>query len=103
LVSIFFDDDSVLNITFDSTPASGFVLVYATPAVSLGTSFVKNKLRYVATTNVITIDVLDLYDDYTNRLGFPEVGEKVFFGIRFMNTNGEVSPMQIKEHIVTVP
>jgi hypothetical protein len=103
LLSIVFDTVSVCDLTFDDTPVSGDVLVYATPPVSLGTSFVKNKLRYIATTAAITVDVLGVYADYDTRLGAPVVGEKIFFGIRFMNANGEVSPIQIKEVIVTVP
>ena len=101
LESIDFDNDSVGSLTFGSTPGSGKVLVYATAPVSAGTSFVKNKLRYISTINVITLSVLEIYEDYTTRLGYPAAGVKVFFGVRFMNANGEVSPMQIMSHIVT--
>lgn len=101
LASIVFDDDAILNLTFDSTPASGSTLLYATAPVSNGTSFVKNRLRYIELTNAITLDVLDAYDDYTDRFGFPDAGSKVFFGVRFMNANGEVSPMQVMAHVVT--
>jgi len=101
LTSIAVDDFDVFDVNFASTPASGSVLVYTTPSLSQGTEFVKNKLRYISTTNTIAAGSLDIGADNKARHGAPTLGSKVFIGIRFMNAGGQVSPMQIVSTTVT--
>jgi hypothetical protein len=69
-------------------------------AVSNGTSYVKNKLRVFETS--LAVDVADdtTYNLYVGKFGTPVVGQKVFFGIKYVLSNGQTSPVQIVETVV---
>jgi len=78
------------------------VVVKATPVLSAGTSFVKNKLRTVVTGEVNTVfDEQFLYDQYKARFGELEEGDKVAFSIYVINEAGQRSP-QVGAFGVTV-
>lgn len=63
----------------------------ATPVVSDGTSFVRNKLVVLETGTDIE-DASGLYTKYVNRFGEPPLNSKVFFGIYTINGVGQRSP-----------
>lgn len=73
--------------TEDTTGA--FVQAWATPALSAGTSFVKNRLRFLdsfAGGNPATIDI---WTAYVARFGAPTAGDNVYVAVRVVNAGGE--------------
>jgi len=78
------------------------VVISSSGVVSNGTSYVKNKLRVINTGLGSTLDDIDTYDNYVVKFGTPVVGQKVFFGIKYVLENGQASPVQIVESIVEV-
>lgn len=73
----------------------GRFVLSATPILSQGTSFVKNKLRdiYFAVTG--SEDPSEMKDNYDARFGVPVVGDNIFVGIKYVLSNGQASPVQI--------
>ena len=71
------------------------IIISATPALSQGTSFVKNRMRNVF---VISggIDVaMNWYEEYSDRFGSAlEVGANVWLEMRLVADTGQVSPPQ---------
>jgi hypothetical protein len=78
------------------------VVISSSGAVSNGTSYVKNLLRVINTGLGSTLDDVDTFDNYVAKFGTPVVGQKVFFGIKYVLENGQTSPTQIVETIVEV-
>ena len=81
-------------------PTSGdvtgsMVVVWATPPLSAGTRFVRNRLRQIA---VITggdeIEYL-VSDEYINKFGAFTNTDNIYFGMKVINSNGQASPLQI--------
>lgn len=73
--------------TGDSSGA--FVQAWATPPLSAGTTFVKNRLRLLqsdAGANPLTADI---YAAYIARFGVPPVGSNVYVAMRVVNAGGE--------------
>jgi hypothetical protein len=71
------------------------VVIWATPGLSQGTTFVKNKLRQVA---VFTGDDATNYDfitDYVAKFGTPVAGANIYVGMRVINENGQASPLEV--------
>lgn len=83
LIGLSFD----VGYTGDATGAS--VEIWATPPVSAGTSFVKNRLRLTTTAAGAASGTVDLYDAYIDRFGVPAVGSKVYVGVKVINAGGE--------------
>jgi len=80
-------------ITFGDTTGCK-LLVFATPSLSQGTKFVKNKLRVVGSytgDNALTIDI---WDDYVAKYGAPSAGANLYVGVRVINANGQASPLE---------
>ena len=71
------------------------VVVWATPPLSAGTRFVRNRLRQIS---VITGGENLYYQvgtDYINKLGMFTDNDNIYFGIRIINANGQASPLQV--------
>lgn len=68
----------------------------ATPPVSQGTSFVKNRLRVIGTFEAVSatnLDVGSVFEaGYIPRFGLPDEGSKVFVGCYAVNSIGQRSP-----------
>lgn len=80
------------EITVDpaGVPAGYSLIVYATPGVSPGISFVKNKYRYLGVF-VPTAGVVDFSAEYIIRFGNPLIGQKVFIRLAYVNnTTGQL-------------
>jgi len=73
--------------TGDTTGA--FVHVWATPSLSAGTSFIKNRLRFVESVAGANNDTIDIFAAYTARFGNPPVGANVYIALRVVNAGGE--------------
>ena len=87
---------STTTITYAGAPATAAhrSMYYATGPVSRGTTFVKNRLRVFATDGAIKLTPIQLYTAYVAKYGTPTVTQKVFFGIVYVETSGQASPMQ---------
>lgn len=84
---------SLVGTSFDvgtlGDATGSFVQAWATPPVSDGTTFVKNRLRMLESIAGGSDATLDIYDSYLNRFGAPAVGAKVYVAIRVVNAGGE--------------
>jgi hypothetical protein len=84
-------------------PADNSLVVYATPKLSNGVTFVKSQLRILtvlaATTNTATGNI---WADYTAKYGAPAVGDNIVFATQCINTVSGVagSPVQTRATIV---
>lgn len=85
---------TTFSISPISTDAGSTIQVFATPKMSQGTQFVKDKLRvvYFATGAAFLAD--DLFEAYKNRFGTPEIGDNIHVGVRYIDSNGNATPMQ---------
>lgn len=90
-----------INFAYTNDLTNQTVIVYATPPVSAGTSFVKNKLRKIASDDGGDGLTTNLQSDYTAKFGAPVEGEKIVFGIQTMNANGQLSAVQNYNVVVT--
>lgn len=73
------------------------VVVWATPSLSAGTSFVKNQLRQLSVTAGANAGTIDIYADYIAKFGVPAVGANIYVGVRVINANGQASPLEVKK------
>ena len=76
------------------------MVVSATPKVSAGTSFVKNDYRDIATRQGSVDVATEIWALYVARFGDIAVGDHIYIGIRFVNANGQASPMQTTKLVV---
>lgn len=77
----------------DSGAAS--VVILSSGAVSNGTTFVKNKLRVIATALNDSYVPTDGFAGYASKFGAPAIGQKIFVAIKYVLPNGQASPMQV--------
>ena len=79
--------------TFDIDTAGdatgSFVQVWATPPLSAGTSFVKNRLRLLETVAGGADATIDALASYNARFGAPPAGANVYIALRVINDGGE--------------
>lgn len=69
---------------------TGFKLqVSATPAMSQGTSFVKDKLRVIYYNPSGSLNPKDIYDAYVARFGAPADGQNIYFGVKLVADTGQ--------------
>lgn len=80
-----------------STDPGFKALVSATPAVTRGTSFVKNIIRNIGFDDLDTYGAAAMGQNYIDKFGAPQVGDKIFAGLQYVAATGQISPMQIVE------
>jgi hypothetical protein len=81
------------STTGDSTGSK--VIIWATPAMSQGTKFVQNKLRLVAVFDGAVDLAINFIAEYEARFEPGIAGDNIFAAIRFINDQGQASPLQI--------
>lgn len=86
--------NDALVITPMSTSADSTIQLFATPQMSQGTQFVKDKLRVIYFAKGSTYDNGEAFDAYENRFGTPKVGDNIHVGIRYIDANGNATPLQ---------
>lgn len=69
------------------------VLVFATPTLTNGTSFVKNRLRLLSA-NTIGDDVIDFGASYVAKFGAFALGANIVVGFRIISATGQASTFQ---------
>lgn len=85
--------------------STGFkLLISATPVLSKGTSFVKNRLRNIGVVSGGNDQAADWYSEYSARFGSALAeGDNVWFEMRLVATSGQISaPQKIKVTITDV-
>lgn len=85
---------SEINVTYTGNTSGSKVVVWATPPLSAGTSFVKNKLRQITVFNGESGDTINVAADYIAKFGAFEDGSNIYFGVRVINANGQASPLE---------
>lgn len=78
------------------------VMLFATPVLSDGTTFVKNKLSLIETFVDDAVVPADTFDSFELKFGTPTAGANIYFGVKYVLSNGQASPMQILKATVTV-
>lgn len=96
------DFDPIYNTTTPALDIGGAsagmgtqILIYATPAVTAGTTFVKNKLRLIGTEQLVgsSVDVLTKYED---RFGAISENDRIAVAIRVIAPDGQAGALQTK-------
>lgn len=70
------------------------VVIWATPPLSAGTSFVKNKLRQIEVVDGDTALVVNVNASYVAKFGAFSNTDNIYFGVRVINANGQASPLE---------
>jgi hypothetical protein len=86
--------DTRIEITTLGDTTGCIMLVFATPSLSQGTKFVKNKLRVVGYYTGGDAELLNVWGDYVAKYGAPAVGANLYVGVRVINANGQASPLE---------
>lgn len=77
-----------------AVPGAYSVVLVATPPVTAGTRYVKNKFRVIDAVSFLADEFSspqDIAQAYTNRFGFPVEGQKIYYGMYIVAPNGERS------------
>ena len=87
--------DLELNVLTSGNTTGSKLLIFATPILSSGTSFVKNKLRLIAIEAGGNASAYDVYAMYVAKFGTPTAGANIYVGVRVINANGQASPLEV--------
>lgn len=95
--SIVYDDANLgeIVLTGNYAGADARIMLFATPVLSPGTTFVKNRLRLLYTSLANAYNGADAYSEYQDKFGFPSNNDNVYFAIKYVLPNGQASPLQI--------
>jgi len=85
-------DTFTIVTTGDSTGA--FVQSWASPTLSNGTTFVKNRIRFVQSDAGASPLTADLKVAYQARFGIPAAGDNIYVAVRVINAGGEAGVIQ---------
>jgi hypothetical protein len=78
-----------------NTSGTGRLILSATPVLSQGTSFVKNKLRDIYNSSTGGYGPVTVANNYIARFGAPTIGDNTFVGVKYVLSSGQASPLQI--------
>lgn len=76
------------------------LLIFGTPSVSAGTSFVKDKTRVMGVLAGAPAGAVDIQALYSARFGALAAGDVVYIGVKTINTNGQASTMETARVVV---
>lgn len=71
------------------------LLVFATPPLSQGTKFVKNKLRLLEVFTGGVAITADIFAAYTLKYDAQPAGANIYIGVKVVNSNGQASPLEV--------
>lgn len=84
-----------------TVPAANALIVYATPKLSRGVSFVKSQLRILSVQPAADdTDTVNLWSTYTAKYGAPAVGDNIYLQVQLVNTVSGISGTPIKSKVV---
>lgn len=76
------------------------VVIWATPPLSQGTSFVKNKLRQIAVLTGGNAIQYEFQTEYVAKFGDLVAGANIYVGVRVINENGQASPLETIKAVI---
>jgi hypothetical protein len=82
------------NIVTAGDTTGSQLVIWATPQLSQGTKFVKNKLRQIAVVAGGAGVEPDVWAEYVAKFGAPIAGANIVIGVRVINANGQASPLE---------
>lgn len=85
---------TTITLTGAYTTTGTYVQVFATPVLSAGTSFVKNKLRVIYQVDAASYVAADAYTAYVAKFGAPAASDNVHIGIKYVGASGQATPRQ---------
>jgi hypothetical protein len=83
-----------LIVTLAGNTTGSKLVFWATPSMSQGTKFVKNKLRQISVEDGGVAGDTGIWDAYIAKFGTPAEGANIFIGVRVINANGQASPLE---------
>jgi len=95
-------DVSTTTLTVDTAgdTTGSVICIWATPQLSQGTTFVKNKLRQIAFVDGASPVSRDIWDEYVAKFGIPAAGANIYVGVRVINANGQASPLETIKAVI---
>lgn len=91
----------LFEIVLGGVTTGSKLMFFATPPLSQGTKFVKNKLRLIAVQDGDVAGSFDITNAYTSRFGALAAAQNIHVGVRVVNANGQASPLEtVKATIV---
>ncbi len=91
---------TTITPTINAVGADYEVIVSATPSLSQGTTFVKNRLRSIYKANGASIVAADIYTAYVAKYGAPVAGQNIHFEVKIVALNGQMSVPENTKAIV---
>lgn len=91
---------SIITPAINAVGADFEVVVSATPSLSQGTSFVKNRLRSIYKANGASVVAADIYTAYVAKYGEPVAGQNIHFEVKVVAQNGQMSVPENTKAIV---
>lgn len=93
------DEELTVQTIGDTTGSK--LMIWATPQLSQGKSFIKNDLRLLTVVDGGDGISRDIWGDYIVKFGVPSAGANIHVGVRVVNANGQASPLEtVKATIV---
>ena len=90
-----------LVASLSGNTAGSKIMFFATPPLSQGTTFVKNKLRLLTVLNGGNGLSGNIGADYTAKFGPLAIGANIYIGVKVVNANGQASPMETAKASIT--
>lgn len=76
------------------------MIFFATPSMSQGTKFVKNKLRQIGVISGGDNLSNAIYALYVAKYGAPVAGANIYIGVKVINANGQASPLETVKAVI---
>lgn len=91
---VFSEGGNTITINGKSISTTARLALFATPPLSEGTKFVKNKLRLIDNPVSNVYSPTDAADAYFTKYGQALAGSNVYFGIKYVMPTGQATPLQ---------
>lgn len=91
---------TLFDVTMAGDTTGSKLMVFATPTLSAGTKFVKNKLRLIGVFDGATAGSTEFWAEYVAKFGIPTVGANIYVGVRVVNANGQASPLETVKAVI---
>ncbi len=78
-----------------SISANARIVVYGSPKVSAGTSYIKNRMRQIYEEVANAYSSSQAFTNYQAKFGTVALGENIFLGVKYVLPNGQQSPLQV--------
>ena len=89
-----------INISDNYSGSGARLVISATPVLSDGTTYVKNRLRDIYNELGSNNNPNSLYSAYVARFGVPSADDNIYFGIKYVLSSGQSSPVQTIKAVV---